>query len=176
LLEQAKKLDFALEKHQEETKASYNFMLEQSATLKNYRLDDIAEWPQLKPLLSEARQHANLESAKKALNLVQQSQIQRRQQLANLQQQLQNFDSQQRQSSRQQLLQQQQQLQTTNHAWQQLVETQTQAHTLQQTQQQLDKETQNYQQQISQLSQTLPLISGTAQSSSTYLRSCTTSL
>lgn len=158
LLEQAKKLDFALEKHQEETLAAYNFMLEQSATLKNYRLDDITEWPQLKPLLSEARQQANLESAKKALNLVQQSQIQRRQQLTNLQQQLQNFDSQQRQSSRQQLLQQQQQLQTTNYAWQQLVETKTQAHTLQQTQQQLDKETQNYQQQISQLSQTLPLL------------------
>ena len=158
VLEQAKKLDFALEKHQEETKVSYNFMLEQSATLKNYRLDDIAEWPQLKPLLSEARQHAHLESAKDALNLVQQSQIQRRQQLANLQIQLKAFDSQQRQTNRQQLLQQQQQLQTINHAWQQLVETQTQAHTLQQTQQQLDNEICNHQQQLGELHKTLPLL------------------
>ena len=158
VLEQAKKLDFALEKSQEETQNQYKIVLEKSAELKNYRLDEISEWSQLKPLLSAARQQANLAATQQALDLVQQSQTQRRQQLVNLQQQLQGFNSQQRQNTRQQLLQQQQQLQSTHHAWQQLLDNQNQAKLLQQTQQQLERDIDNYRQELSQLNQTSPLL------------------
>lgn len=158
VLEQAKKLDFTLEKSQEETQNQYKIVLEKSAELKNYRLDEISEWSQLKPLLSAARQQANLAATQQALDLVQQSQTQRRQQLANLQQQLQGFNSQQRQNTRQQLQQQQQQLQNTHHVWQQLLENQSQVQLLQQTQQLLEREIDNHRQELSQLNQTSPLL------------------
>ena len=158
LLEQAKKLDFAQEQAQLESQKAHTLVLQQSSALKNYRLDEIAEWPQLKPLLTEARQQANLEATETALRVVQQSQTQRRQQLETLQQQLQGFNSQQRQHSRQQLVAQQQQLQNVSHAWQQFAEAQTQARTLQDTQQQLIEDEANYQQQLVSIKQSLPLL------------------
>jgi exonuclease SbcC len=158
LLEQAKKLDFAQEQAQIESQKAHTLVLQQSSALKNYRLDEIAEWPQLKPLLTEARQQANLEATETALRVVQQSQTQRRQQLETLQQQLQGFNSQQRQHSRQQLVAQQQQLQNVSHAWQQFDEAQTQARTLQNTQQQLVEDEANYQQQLASIKQILPLL------------------
>lgn len=158
VLEQAKKLDFALEQAQHESQKAHALVLQQSSALKNYRLDEIAEWPQLKPLLTEARQQANLAASETALHVVQDSQTQRRQQLEILQQQLQGFNSQQRQHSRQQLVAHQQQLQNVSHAWQQFAEAQTQARTLQDTQQQLIEDEANYQQQLVSIKQSLPLL------------------
>lgn len=158
LLEQAQKLDFALEQAQQQSQLAYTVVSQESAILKNYALETINEWQQLKPLLSEAKQHANTQATQQALLLAQQAQQQRSQQLTQLQSQLQGFNSQQRQQSRQQLLAQQQNHQQAQQAWQHYVEINQQQTILQQNQQQLDNGLKQHQQQLSTLQSTLPVL------------------
>lgn len=158
ILEHAKKLDVLLEQATQQSQQAFSLVTQQSSALKTSTLEKLKEWPQLRPLLSDAKLHANIEATKQALQLVHNAQQQRSQNITHLQTQLQTVDNTQRQTSRQQLLQQQQQLQTTSHAWQQFLDTQIEAQILHQTQQQLDNEIHQHQHQLGHLHQTLPLL------------------